>query len=488
MHIKEIKIKKSFEKKDIIKKEVLFQKDIRRIKDMTLKQFLDLPENKVLAEGVLKAWTGISSDNRNLNINFINTNSEIKLKWKCLEGKHYYIKSMSDVLNHGLSCDICEKRKKVFKKVIEPVEIIDANGNKRIIPKGRVIGLKSIEALKNNKEKLKKNNLYDWIKANGEHGKQILKEFTGITIDGEIHRIEDLTIGKAKEKFYWVCQNNPNHVYPARIRDRTYRGSGCPTCSKIRSGTGYEEQFLFNTLKLMIPETENNKIMFIPQNQSEIKENEYKGGLEYDISIPYKDKFILIEYGNTFTHNESKIDQVKRDQIKKTKALLNNCKFIRILDDSQSEYPEKWEDNEIILKISKTTDKEDRLLKITKFILENFNISTEPLDNPETIQKIKDTAWKNSRGAGLSYERSLESKHPILAKEILPELNDGLTARDLMPNSHDYINFKCRNCGNEWPARLHDRVNKKTGCPRCGYNPFKEEKNLPQKIKPKYKH
>lgn len=439
---------------------------------MTLKQFLDLPENKDLAERVLNAWTGISSDNRNLNINLININSEIKLKWKCLEGKHYYISSIADILKHGLYCRTCD--------LLKPVEIKDSNGNKKIISKGRINAIKSIKDLENgvyNKKKLKKNNLYDWIKANGEHGKQILREFTGIDVDGNIHRIEDLTFGLGK-KFYWVCQNNPNHVFATSINTRTNKGNGCPTCSKIKNGTGYEEQFLYNAFKSVIPETEHSKILFT---------DEYKGGLEYDISIPYKDKFILIEYGNTFTHGKNRLDKLKRDQIKKTKALLNNCKFIRILDDIQSEYPEKWEADDIILKISNTTDKEDRILKIIKFILENFNISTEPLDNPETIQKIKDIAWKNSKGSGLSEERSLESKHPILAKEILPELNNGLTARDLMPKSRNYVTFKCNHCGRIWDTYINTRVRDKLGCARCGYNPFKEEKNLPQKIRPKYK-
>lgn len=439
---------------------------------MTIKKFLELPENKVLAERVLNAWTGISSDNRNLNINLININSEVKLKWKCLEGKHYYVSSIEDILNNGLYCRTCD--------LLRPVEIEDSKGNKKIIPRARLIGLKTIQDLQNNKEKLKnlpKNSLLGWIKDNGERGEQLLREFTGITIDGEIHKLEDLTFGTDK-KLYWVCQNNSNHVYPARISSRTYSGSGCPKCSRISNGTGYEEQFLYHAFKLIIPKTEHSKIMFT---------DEYKGGLEYDLYIPYKDSFILIEYGNSFTHGKNRLDKLKRDQIKKTKALINNYRFISILDDSQSEYPEKWEADNIVLKISNTPDKEDRLLKIAKFILENFNISTEHLDRPETLQEIKDIAWKNSKGSGLTKERSLEEKYPILAKEILPELNNGLTARDLMPNSRNRVTFKCNHCGNEWPARLNDRVNKKTSCLRCGYNPFKEEKGLPQKIRPKYK-
>ena len=428
---------------------------------MELIKYLLLPENKTLKEEIRKKWTGLTSDNSSISANFITVDSTLRLKWKCLDGKHYFDASIREIIGDGFYCRKCEKRKRVLRETSERVEIKDDNGNKKIMPRGRVIGLKSIEALEANKEKLKNlknNSLYTWCKNNGEHGKQILNEFTGIDEDGLVYKIEDLTY-RTDKKLYWICQNNHNHVFTSRISSRTSQGSGCPDCSKIKN-TGYEEQFLYHAFKSVIPETENSKLLFT---------DEYKGGLEYDISFPYKDTFILIEYGNSFTHNESKIDQVKRDKIKRDKALMHGYKFINILDDCKSEYPEKWEENSIVIKISNTPDKEERLLKIVKFILNNFNISTEPLDNKETLQEIKDLAWVNSKGSGLSEERSLEFIHPILAKEILPELNNGLTARDLMPNSNKYVTFRCNHCKREWPAYVYARVNAKTSCSRCGY-------------------
>ena len=450
---------------------------------MELIKYLLLPENKALKEEIKKRWTKSLSDGTYITASMITIDSDLQLRWKCLENEHYFNKSIKDIIKHGFSCTTCEReirRKRVLKEISERVEIKDANGNKRIMSRGRVIGLKSIEALENNKEKLKNlknNSLYTWCKNNGEHGKQILNEFTGIDKDGLVYKLEDLTHGTDK-KLYWICQNNPNHVFAARIKTRTYMGSGCKICGAITNGTGYEEQFLYHAFKSVIPETENSKFLF---------NDEYKGGLNYDLYIPYKENFILIEYGNSFTHNENHPDRVKRDQLKKKKALSNNCKFISILDDQRNEYDEKWEEDSIVLKISHTPDKEERLLKIVKYILNNFNISTETLDNTEILQELKDIAWVSSKGSGLSEERSLKNIHPILAKEILPELNGGLTARDLMPNSHKRVKFRCNHCGNEWPARVNGRVYGESGCPECGYNPFREEKGLPQKLKSKYR-
>lgn len=89
-----------------------------------------------------------------------------------------------------------------------------------------------------------------------------------------------------------------------------------------------------------------------------------------------------------------------------------------------------------------------------------------------------------NRGSGCPYcsgrypikgENDLQTVNPNLAKEWNEEKNNGLTPKDVLPNSNKKVWWKC-NKGHEWQAVISHR-NKGSGCPYCsgkkillGYN------------------
>ena len=91
---------------------------------------------------------------------------------------------------------------------------------------------------------------------------------------------------------------------------------------------------------------------------------------------------------------------------------------------------------------------------------------------------------RRSQGKGCPYcsgryavkgENDLQTVNPTLAKEWNYEKNNGLTPRDVLPNSNKMVWWKCSN-GHEWYARINSR-NGENGCPYCsgrkaikGYN------------------
>ncbi|MCP1159273.1 zinc-ribbon domain-containing protein [Bacillus infantis] len=63
---------------------------------------------------------------------------------------------------------------------------------------------------------------------------------------------------------------------------------------------------------------------------------------------------------------------------------------------------------------------------------------------------------------------SLAAINPDLAKEWSIERNDGKTANDVFPNTHEKYWWECSECHSEWKASPADRNSThKTGCPIC---------------------
>ena len=78
------------------------------------------------------------------------------------------------------------------------------------------------------------NDLKTWCLNNGEFGKQLLSEWTGIRDDGRSYKIAEVAKASAK-KFKWRCSKD--HEWYAMIYCRTSQKQGCPYCSGQRVST-----------------------------------------------------------------------------------------------------------------------------------------------------------------------------------------------------------------------------------------------------------
>ncbi len=67
----------------------------------------------------------------------------------------------------------------------------------------------------------------------------------------------------------------------------------------------------------------------------------------------------------------------------------------------------------------------------------------------------------------LSYEKSLASVNPKLAKEWNKSKNIGKTPKDVFANCNEEADWKCSRCGNEWRAKINNRNQLGRNCPQC---------------------
>ena len=82
----------------------------------------------------------------------------------------------------------------------------------------------------------------------------------------------------------------------------------------------------------------------------------------------------------------------------------------------------------------------------------------------------------------ISGENDLQTVNPTLAEEWNYDKNNGLTPRDLLPNSNKKVWWKCSK-GHEWQATVNHRNNGR-GCPACSGNIVLKGENDLQTISP----
>ena len=87
-----------------------------------------------------------------------------------------------------------------------------------------------------------------------------------------------------------------------------------------------------------------------------------------------------------------------------------------------------------------------------------------------------------SERIAISGENDLQTVNPTLAEEWNYDKNNGLTPRDLLPNSNKKVWWKCSK-GHEWQATVNHRNNGR-GCPACSGNIVLKGENDLQTISP----
>jgi len=136
----------------------------------------------------------------------------------------------------------------------------------------------------------------------------------------------DVTCGCNKD-IIWQCGNNLNHIWKAKIYNRTLRNDGCPQCNQSKGEVKIEEVLNIN------------KIYNISQHK--FLDCKYINSLEFDFFLP--DYNIIVEYqgkhhyepvdfagrGIEWAEEQFKENQIK-DQIKRDYCKNNDIKLIEI--------------------------------------------------------------------------------------------------------------------------------------------------------------
>ena len=132
----------------------------------------------------------------------------------------------------------------------------------------------------------------------------------------------------------WICKDNKNHRWSARVADRTGKNSGCPVCSHRRSKP--EIEIFCHVLRIYQDTISNDRKALCPSR------------LELDVFVPSICK--AIEYDGTYWHKNP--ENVIKDRLKDDLCVTRGIQLLRITD------------------IEYLRDKPATLLKIEKFLSE----------------------------------------------------------------------------------------------------------------------
>ena len=238
---------------------------------------------------------------------------------------------------------------------------------------------------------------------------------------------------------WWVCSVCGTEFEMA-IKHRTGRRDGCPSCSK--RGTSFPEQALFYYISQVYPDAENKYIF---------------EGVELDVYIPSKK--VAIEYDGGLWHKN-----LKRDNKKDKHCFDHGIKLFRIRSaflpkTDLAEYIPCHEDKESIESAIKQL-----LIKLQGDCPVDVDISRDELDIRTALKRyVRDN--------------SLAVVYPDLAAELAVDLNNGLTAENLLWGAGARVWWRCSKCGYEWKTSPNHRThaNSKTGCPHCAITKTSEK-------------
>ena len=451
-------------------------------------------------------------------------NSGQKVWWRCSQGHEWQAVIINR--NQGKGCPYCAG-KKVSKGDNDLQTANPTLANEWNYEKNGILKPEHFTAHSNKKVWWKCSKGHEWQAAIGDRsqghtcpycaGKKVLKGYNDLQTvspaladEWNYEKNKGLTptdvMPYSNIKVWWKCRKG--HEWRAAINNRNI-GNGCPFCNAERK-TSFPEYALVHYLEKYALETIHL-----------YKEK----GYELDIYIPAKS--IAIEYDGNLWHKNTK----KKDLQKNLKCKKDGIKLYRIreglppLNDSsidfvvqrtQSDLPQILEEllSEIIgttvdvdlkrdaiaiANLREYTEKEGSISVLNPEIAKEWNYEKNGNLKPEffAANSNKKAWWKCSEGHewqasianrnkdhGCPYcsgrfaiknENDLQTVNPTLAKEWNYERNNGLTPKDVLPNSGKKVWWVC-NKGHAWQASIVNR-NRGRGCPYCagrkalkGYN------------------
>lgn len=357
-----------------------------------------------------------------------------------------------------------------------------------------------------------------WCESQVEFGQYIINNAQlphGITL-------VDFSKGSTKK----ININCPKHgIYEQRVGNITKYKHGCPKCSTPFS-TSYPEQFIFWALKQLYQKCKSrHKIeglevdVFIPEKNTCIEYNGYPWheGKEYMdlqkrnyiesigynfITISeYQDKRDTAFNGNnidfcyTCSNRNDRLKELVQyivDKLLQADSSLINFKEVEKNAWEYSKGKIAYEDSVAYL-FPKLTEEWDSLnfIKIEditpgsrqriQWVCKNCGNKWTSTINSRTSQKsgcpachfnIFDEKIHSWEEKARNADNNVVRLYPKLAKEFLPELNEGKQLEDYTAGSRVKMTWKCTNCSHIWNTSVISRTYNKSGCPCCGWNSF----------------
>ena len=312
----------------------------------------------------------------------------------------------------------------------------------------------------------------------------------------------------SNKKVWWRC--NKGHEWQATINSRN-KGVGCPICNSERKTSFPEYAIEYYLTKYGLDVIHSYKEhgyeldIYIPSRKTAIEydgylwhKNKTKKDLEKNLKCQ-KDGIILYRIREGLPPlNDSSIDYVVQKGQRDLSQMLQ-----KVLFDITRMYVDVNLERDIVAieNLREHTEKEYSLMLSNPELTKEWDYIKNGNLRPEYVatNSGKKVWWKCSKGhewqatidsrnngRGCPYcsgnkvltgYNDLQTLNPVLAKEWNYEKNNGLTPKEVLPNSGKRVWWKCQR-GHEWQATIDNR-NKGKGCPYCsGRYAVKDENDL----------
>lgn len=265
----------------------------------------------------------------------------------------------------------------------------------------------------------------------------------------------------SNKKVWWKCKKC-NNTWNASISSRTYGGNGCPYCSGKAIAKGFNDLATTN-----------------PELASEWNYEKNLGLLPSSFSAGSQKK-VWWKCNVCSTEWEAIIGSRKKG---------NGC-------------PVCGKRN-VIKKRKKTMlrDGTNTLLALNPELLSEFDLEKNDFTPNDVTPNTNKKAWWKCKKCGCSYYSSIANRHkngagcpacsnqklyvgindletlyPEIAKEF--SIKNGISPKNVLAGGHKKYIFNCSRCGNEWKARMINRV-RGNGCPKCT---FSQHTSIPEQV------
>ena len=212
--------------------------------------------------------------------------------------------------------------------------------------------------------------------------------------------------------------------------------------------------------------------------------------MEYDIAIPELNTLIECQSALHISQNHQKNDKLKQNYCKE-----HSIRLIQIMnyDKTSDKVQIDYQNNYITFGCTSAYNKEP----VDKVLTPNGLLDFEKVKNqknthcrhifaiyslisliegkPVDVNKFCSLPWKliwnkaqaESINKILPFENSLASKDKLI-KEYRGLVKYGyINPREISLGSHEYADWKCSTCGNQWQSDVSSRTKLNRGCPKC---------------------
>ena len=334
----------------------------------------------------------------------------------------------------------------------------------------------------------------------------------------------DMVVAGSHTKYYFKC-SHCGHEWKASLISRI-RGNGCPKCSSSLH-TSIPEQVIYRCLKKSLPSASNSyKPNWLNGKEIDIYLPTIRVGIEYDGSGWHqaisrdieKTKKLKLHGIDLIRIREPKCPSINDGSIQiVTPEPKNDLQYLKkAIDDLFCVLNDSFHAN---IDLSCNIDEvyQEELMKYRNKELDVSFASMYPamlkewdssknkgLDPNKIPPRSNVSVWWKCQTCGYEWEATIDRRAagsgcPYCAHEVVwpghndvetlrPDLleewdydNNDVSPREVAPNSHKRIAWKCSKCGHRWRSPLYNKATGH-GCPECG------KKNVAEKLSKRVKN